>query len=152
MRSDAYDDRTFDVFGEYMDPWRTLPLSDLKPEHMFDLIAEEGIARLTAAFYQQVPEDDVLAPLYPEDALPESQRRLREFLIFRFGGPPRYLAERGHPQLRMRHAPFPIDQAARDRWVALMDNALQQAAFPPQITSVLRTFFHDVATFLINCP
>ena len=57
------------------------------------------------------------------------------------------------PYLKTRLVePFPIDQAARDRWVALMDNALQQAAFPPQITSVLRTFFHDVATFLINCP
>ncbi|MGQ4806736.1 hypothetical protein NKDENANG_00071 [Candidatus Entotheonellaceae bacterium PAL068K] len=124
--------------------------SDLKPENIFDIIGEEGIARLIAAFYQQVPEDDVLAPMYPQDDLQESQRRLREFLIFRFGGPPRYIEERGHPRLRMRHAPFRLDQRARDRWVTLMDNALEQIAFPAQVTSVLRTFFHDVASFLIN--
>jgi hemoglobin len=88
--------------------------------------------------------------MYPKDELSESEVRLREFLIFRFGGPLRYIEQRGHPQLRMRHALFPIDQRARDRWVTLMDRALTQVAFPDNVTDALRTFFAEVATFLIN--
>jgi hemoglobin len=114
------------------------------------LIGEDGIARLIAAFYRQIPHDDILAPLYPKDELSESEERLREFLVFRFGGPLRYIEQRGHPRLRMRHAPFPIDQRARDRWVMLMDRALTQVALPNPVTDALRTFFAEVATFLIN--
>jgi hemoglobin len=114
------------------------------------LIGEDGIARLIAAFYRQIPHDDILAPMYPKDELSESEERLREFLVFRFGGPLRYIEQRGHPRLRMRHAPFPIDQHARDRWVMLMDRALTQVALPNHVTDALRTFFAEVATFLIN--
>lgn len=88
--------------------------------------------------------------MYPEDDLPGAERRLLQFLIFRFGGPQTYLEERGHPRLRMRHAPFVVDQRARDRWVALMDRALDEAALPAEAEATLRPFFHDVATFLMN--
>lgn len=125
---------------------------DIAPENIYGIIGENGIARLIAAFYRQVPADDILRPMYPEEDLAGAEMRLREFLVFRFGGPQRYIAQRGHPRLRMRHAPFPIDQHARDRWVALMDNAVQQQAFPAEVTTALRIFFHDVATFLINHP
>lgn len=125
---------------------------ELAPENIYGIIGEEGIASLVAAFYRQVHTDDVLRPLYPEEDLTGAERRLRDFLVFRFGGPQRYIAERGHPRLRMRHAPFAIDQRARDRWVTLMDNALQQVAFAAEVTKALRTFFHEVATFLINRP
>jgi hemoglobin len=125
-------------------------MQNVLPNDVYDIIGEEGIARLTAAFYQQVRDDDILAPMYPEDELLVSEDRLREFLIFRLGGPRSYVQQRGHPRLRMRHASFPIDQRARDRWVALMDHALDQAAFPADVTTALRTFFHEVATFLIN--
>ncbi len=131
-----------------LQPLSTEPVT---PEQIYSIVGEEGIARLIAAFYRQVPEDEILAPMYPEAKLSESEARLRDFLIFRFGGPTRYLERRGHPQLRMRHAPFPIDQRARDRWVALIDQALGQAAFPANVTEALRMFFHQVATFLINC-
>ena len=57
-----------------------------------------------------------------------AEQRLRDFLIYRFGGPPLYIEQRGHPRLRMRHAPFPIGQGARDRWLQLMDRALDEAA------------------------
>lgn len=123
---------------------------DVSPDNVYAIIGEDGIRRLTTAFYQQVPNDDILAPMYPKDELQESERRLRDFLIFRFGGPPHYLERRGHPRLRMRHAPFPIDQRARDRWVALIDNALQQAALPANVITVLKAFFGDVASSLIN--
>jgi hemoglobin len=120
--------------------------------NIYDIIGTEGITRLTAAFYHLVSADDILRPLYPEADLREAETRLRNFLIFRFGGPQHYIEQRGHPRLRMRHAPFPIDQRARDRWVALMEQALAQAAFSPPVTAALRQFFQEVATFLINRP
>jgi hemoglobin len=88
--------------------------------------------------------------MYPPDDLPGAEIRLRDFLVSRFGGPPRYLEQRGHPRLRMRHAPFPIDAAARERWIALMDRAFAEAALPPHAEDVLRDFFGSVATMLIN--
>lgn len=105
---------------------------------------------MVAAFYRQVPEDDILGPMYPREDLSGAEMRLRDFLIFRFGGPPRYLEERGHPRLRMRHAPFPVDGAARDRWIQLMTRALDEAALPAEADAKLREFFLHVATFLIN--
>ena len=83
---------------------------------------------------------------------PGAELRLREFLVGRFGGPPRYEEARGHPRLRMRHHPFRLDQRARDRWVALMDRALDQAALPAEAEVVLREFFHQTATFFMNTP
>jgi len=71
-------------------------------------------------------------------------------LIGRFGGPPRYIEERGHPRLRMRHMPFTLDEAARDRWVALMNRALDEVALPAEVTLLLREFFATTATFLRN--
>ena len=123
---------------------------DVTIDNLYDIIGETGISGLTAAFYQQVPQDEILMLMYPKGELQASEMQLSEFLVFRFGGPPRYIEQRGHPQLRMRHAPFPIDQRARDRWVALMDQALDQMAFAPKVTTVLRSFFQEVATFLIN--
>lgn len=125
-------------------------MADLSLTTIYEIIGEDGLTRLIAAFYQEVRDDALLRPMYPEGDLQASEMRLREFLVFRFGGPPRYIEERGHPRLRMRHAPFPVDQGARDRWVALMDQALDQAAFPAAVTAALRAFFHEVATFLIN--
>lgn len=103
-----------------------------------------------AAFYRQIPGDDILGPMYPAADLAGAEARLRNFLIFRFGGPPTYIEERGHPRLGMRHFPFPIDQAARDRWMAIMNNAFAEAALPPAAENTLRPFFEHVATFLIN--
>ena len=117
---------------------------------IFPLIGEEGFTRLIAAFYRQVSHDDILGPMYPAHDLAGAEERLRDFLIFRFGGPQRYIEQRGHPALRMRHAPFPINQAARDRWIQLMNNALAEAALPPEADSILRQFFEGVATFMIN--
>ena len=117
---------------------------------IYETIGEDGIARIVEAFYRQVPSDDVLAPMYPKEDLKGSEERLRDFLLYRFGGPQRYIEKRGHPRLRMRHSPFPIDQRARDRWITLMDNAVGAAAPPPRIDATLKEFFRNVATFLIN--
>ncbi len=117
---------------------------------IYDVVGEEGFRRLVAAFYRQVPEDDILGPMYPEDDLDGAEERLRDFLIGRFGGPQRYIERRGHPRLRMRHMPFPIDVRARDRWVELMENALDEAGFPADVDATLRRFFEAVATMMIN--
>jgi len=119
---------------------------------VYSVIGEAGFTRLVEAFYAQVPADDILGPMYAHDDLAGSEERLRDFLVFRFGGPTRYAERRGHPRLRARHAPFRIDRAARDRWVTLMERALDQAALAPEADALLRGFFRDTATFLINRP
>jgi hemoglobin len=119
-------------------------------EQLYFIIGEEGFRRLTRAFYSQVPQDEILGPMYPPEDLAGAEKRLADFLIFRFGGPTHYIQQRGHPRLRMRHAPFAIDQRARDRWVVLMDRALDEAALPEEAASALREFLHDTATFMIN--
>jgi hemoglobin len=122
----------------------------LSEDQVYAAIGEDGFHRLVAAFYRQIPGDDILGPMYPPDDLEGAEQRLRDFLIFRFGGPQRYLEQRGHPRLRIRHAPFPVDERARDRWVQLMENALAEAAIPGQPAAMLRAFFSQVATFLRN--
>ncbi|MCC7009522.1 MAG: globin [Acidobacteria bacterium] len=117
---------------------------------VFDAIGEDGFARLVRAFYAQVPGDDLLGPMYPADDLPGAEERLRDFLVGRFGGPPRYIERRGHPRLRSRHVPFTIDRAARNRWIRLMIRALDVSAFPSAVDRELRTFFEETATFMIN--
>lgn len=121
-------------------------------EQVYASIGEEGFTRLIRAFYAQVPDDPILGPMYPRDDLAGAEQRLRDFLVGRFGGPPRYIDQRGHPRLRMRHVPFPIDAGARDRWVMLMDRALAAASLPDDAVVVLREFFHSTATFMINRP
>jgi hemoglobin len=118
--------------------------------NVYALIGEEGFVRLVGAFYKQVPSDAVLGPMYAGRDLGESEERLRDFLVFRFGGPSRYLDRRGHPRLRMRHMMFPIDQRARDRWVQLMGSAFEEAKLPADAERVLRSFFESTASFLIN--
>jgi hemoglobin len=113
-------------------------------------IGEDGFARLVRGFYRQVPADPILGPMYPADDLAGAEERLRDFLVGRFGGPPRYVERRGHPRLRMRHMPFSIGAEARNRWVALMDRALEEAQLPEDAAAVLREFFHATATFLRN--
>ena len=119
---------------------------------IYSQIGEDGFQRLVAAFYAQVPADDILGPMYPADDLPGAEERLRDFLVGRFGGPQRYIESRGHPRLRMRHMPFRLDQRGRDRWVQLMDRALEQAALPDESAQLLRQFFHHMSTFLMNTP
>jgi hemoglobin len=122
----------------------------MNEDQIFPLVGEDGFTRLVAAFYRQVSGDDILGPMYPKDDLEGSERRLRDFLIYRFGGPQRYIQERGHPRLRARHIPFRVDEAARNRWMQLMGNAFTEAALPTEAEQHLRTFFEQMSTFMIN--
>jgi hemoglobin len=119
---------------------------------VFSMIGTEGFTRLVAAFYRQIPQDDVLGPMYPATDLPGAEQRLRDFLIGRFGGPQTYIEQRGHPRLRARHSPFSINQNARDRWMRLMNSAFGESALPEKAEQVLRNFFNEMSTFMINQP
>ncbi|HZI79983.1 MAG TPA: globin [Vicinamibacterales bacterium] len=117
---------------------------------IYATIGEEGFERLVGLFYRQVPTDDILGPMYPKEDLAAAEERLRDFLVGRFGGPQRYIEQRGHPRLRMRHAPFSIDREARDRWMELMGKALDEARLPADVTEFLREFLGGVATMMMN--
>ncbi|PJF36811.1 MAG: globin [Candidatus Thermofonsia Clade 1 bacterium] len=119
---------------------------------VYEQVGEAALARLIAAFYRRVKDDPILRPLYPEQDLAGAERRLRLFVIQYFGGPTDYSAERGHPRLRMRHAPYAIGQAERDAWLAAMLAALDEAQISEPAYSQMRQYFEQAATFMINRP
>jgi len=122
----------------------------MQENEVYQAIGEDGFHRLTAAFYRQIPGDGILGPMYSRGDLTGAEQRLREFLIFRFGGPPRYIENRGHPRLRMRHAPFAISLGARDRWMLLMTRAIEEVSLTAEASRMLLDFFSSTATFLVN--
>jgi hemoglobin len=97
-------------------------------QKLFDRIGGEGFfVELVDHFYDSVECDAELLSLYPEQHdLTNARWRLTHFLIQYFGGPTTYSDQRGHPRLRLRHAPFPIDEVMRDRWLAAMASAMAQ--------------------------
>lgn len=124
--------------------------SPLTVETLHQHLGDAPFVALVDAFYAGIPTDPILGPMYDLHDLDGARQRLAEFLIFRCGGPPRYIENRGHPMLRGRHAPFAIDLAARDRWVELMRGAFFVAGWSNDAEAVLRPFLESVATFLIN--
>lgn len=119
-------------------------------EKLHERLGEEGLTNLVAAFYRRVRTDDVIGPLYPPDDWEEAEKRLRDFLIYRFGGSDRYLQERGHPRLRGRHMPFSIGLAERDRWLELMGQAMRETEVPEDLAPVMAEFFAQVADMMRN--
>ena len=113
---------------------------------------EETFRKLVDAFYAGVAEDPVLRALYPEDDLGPASDRLRMFLIQYWGGPTTYSEQRGHPRLRMRHAPFAINSAARDAWLAHMRAALDTLGLDPQYEAALWDYLVRAADSLRNVP
>ena len=97
----------------------------------------ETFHRLVHRFYQGVADDPVLRPLYPGDDLRSAEERLRMFLEQYWGGPTTYSMQRGHPRLRMRHAPFKINPTARDRWLHHMRIAVESLELPEAQHAVL---------------
>ncbi|MCW0218751.1 MAG: globin [Prosthecobacter sp.] len=113
-------------------------------------LGEERLRRLVAAFYQRVREDDLIGRMYPPDDWEGAEKRLADFLIYRFGGPQTYIEERGHPRLRGRHMPFSIGVAERDRWLALMGAAMNEVAIPEAQAPIISSFFAQIADFMRN--
>jgi hemoglobin len=113
-------------------------------------LGKDGIAAMVAAFYRLVKKDDILGLMYPADDWEGSEERLREFLWFRLAQDPTYLLKRGHPRLRMRHMPFRIDIAARDRWLQLMTTAMNETRVHGESRDWLDKFFFQIADFMRN--
>ena len=105
---------------------------------------------LVARFYGAVANDPQLRPLYPEADLQAAQRRLTLFLIQYWGGPRTYDDERGHPRLRMRHAPFAIGPAERDRWLVHMRQALAESGATPDVAAELDGYMAMAAESMRN--
>ncbi len=112
----------------------------------------EFFDRLVAGFYARVAVDPVLRPMYPAGDLAPAQRRLTMFLEQYWGGPTTYGDERGHPRLRMRHASFPIDAVARDRWLLLMHEAVVEQAMPAESEALLWQYLVGAAFAMQNIP
>ncbi|HSK28029.1 MAG TPA: globin [Jiangellales bacterium] len=110
----------------------------------------ETFARLVHRFYQGVADDALLRPLYPEEDLGPAEHRLRMFLEQYWGGPTTYSEERGHPRLRMRHAPFKVNPAARDRWLAHMRDAVDELDLAPTHEVVLWDYLERAAHSMVN--
>ena len=105
---------------------------------------------LVARFYAAVANDPQLRSLYPEADLQPAQRRLTLFLIQYWGGPRTYDDERGHPRLRMRHAPFAIGPAERDRWLVHMRQALAESGATPDVAAELERYMAMAAESMRN--
>ncbi len=130
-----------------------MPVTDSSNETPYDTFGgEKFFTDLVAGFYARVADDDLLRPMYPEADLAPAERRLRLFLIQYWGGPSTYSDERGHPRLRMRHAPFPVTQEARDRWLSLMHESLvdNSAGFDDNSRTQLWRYLESAADAMMN--
>ncbi len=107
--------------------------------------------RLVEAFYARVEQDPLLRPLFPADLGPGKEYQYL-FLMQYFGGPTTYSEMRGHPRLRMRHAPFPIGPAERDAWLAHMLAAIDEAGIGEPARSAMRRYFEMAAPAMMNRP
>ena len=110
---------------------------------------EPTFHRITKRFYGGIESDPLLRPMYPED-LTESIRHMELFLMQYFDGPRTYSELRGHPRLRMRHAPFVIDLPARDAWMRHMRAAVEEENLPKEIETFMLDYFERTATFMMN--
>jgi hemoglobin len=119
-------------------------------EIILNEIGEAEITRIVAAFYSRVRQDDLIGPLYPKSDWEGAEKRFRDFMIYRIGGSQRYIEERGHPRLRMRHMPFSIGEAERDRWLELMSAAMDETDVPAESRALLDQFFAQTADFMRN--
>ena len=113
---------------------------------------EAAFRLLVERFYAGVAADDELRPMYPEDDLGPAADRLRMFLEQYWGGPTTYSDQRGHPRLRMRHAPYAITPAARDRWLEHMRAAVDDLDLAPELDERLWGYLEAAAHSMVNTP
>lgn len=110
------------------------------------------IERIVARFYADVAQDEVLSAMYPDADLADGSaaRRLTMFLAQYWGGPTTYSQERGHPRLRMRHAPFVVNRDAKERWLTHFRAGLDDAALPPELDAKFWDYVTYAAEFMLN--
>ncbi|MGP3980021.1 globin [Streptomyces sp. KR80] len=128
-----------------------IPRGTLQEQTFYELIGGEPTFRkLVHRFYQGVAEDPLLRPMYPEEDLGPAEERLTLFLIQYWGGPRTYSDNRGHPRLRMRHAPFPVNRAAHDAWLRHMRAAVDELDLQPELEKQLWDYLTYAAASMIN--
>ena len=113
-------------------------------------LGEAGLSKISSEFYKIMREDDLIGKMYPDDDWAGAEDRFCKFLLFRFGANQDYIKERGHPRLRMRHAPYLIGEKERDRWMDIMDEAMTRCEVPDEVFKELHDFFANVADFMRN--
>nr|WP_329103540.1 globin [Micromonospora sp. NBC_01699] len=121
------------------------------PATLFEAIGGEPTFRkLVDEFYVGVASDPLLRPLYPEEDLRPAADRMTLFLMQYWGGPGTYSEQRGHPRLRMRHAPFRVGPAERDAWLRAMRRAVDSLALPQEYEQTLWDYLERAAYFMVN--
>ncbi|MGI9155894.1 MAG: globin [Marmoricola sp.] len=116
----------------------------------YDEIGGETIAGIVAKFYEGVAADEVLRSMYPEEDLGPAQERFTLFLQQYWGGPTTYSDRRGHPRLRMRHAPFKVTPDAAQHWLAAFRAALDDAELTPEQDAQFWGYVTHAAQFRVN--
>jgi hemoglobin len=128
-----------------------IPRGSLQTETFYEQVGgEETFRRLVRRFYQGVAGDPLLRPMYPEEDLGPAEERLTLFLIQYWGGPRTYSESRGHPRLRMRHAPFTVDRAAHDAWLRHMRDAVDSLGLDPGHERQLWDYLVYAAGSMVN--
>ncbi len=127
-----------------------------QPRSFYDEVGgAETFRTIVSTFYQLVREDEILRPLYPEEELDAAEVRLRMFLEQYWGGPRTYSDQRGHPRLRMRHAPFRIGPFERDAWLRCMHTAIAEidsTTLDDAHREVLVNYLEMAAQSMVNSP
>lgn len=116
----------------------------------YDEIGGETIAGIVARFYEGVAADELLRSMYPEDDLGPAQERFTLFLQQYWGGPTTYSDRRGHPRLRMRHAPFKVTPTAAQHWLTAFRSALDDAGLTPEQDAQFWGYITHAAQFMVN--
>lgn len=117
---------------------------------MYDEVGDALFADLVSQFYARVSQNPILAPMYPEEDMKGAAERLKMFLVQYWGGPTTYTEVRGHPRLRMRHAGFHIDEAARDAWLSCMKEAVEGVDMDDELRQQLWDYLQMAAHALVN--
>ena len=129
---------------------------DQEQQSFYDAVGgAETFRKIVSRFYEQVAEDEILRPLYPEDDLPGAEDRLRMFLEQYWGGPRTYSDQRGHPRLRMRHSPFRIGFIERDAWLRCMHTAVAEIdadTLDDEHRKALLDYLEMAAQSMVNAP
>ena len=118
---------------------------------LYEEVGGEPVFRaLVDRFYEGVALDPVLRPLYPDEDLTAAKERLRMFLEQYWGGPTTYSEQRGHPRLRMRHAPFAVTPRAKEHWLMHFRAGLDEANLSPELDAQFWDYVTHAAQFMVN--